>query len=45
MVEPTHTTEARSTSDSKAEGRMKVDVGGMKKKKKKLLKKELKKYY
>lgn len=48
-MEPTHTIGARSTADSMAEGRMKVDVGGkkqkMKNKKKKILKEEIKKYY
>jgi len=47
MIEPVHTTGARTTADSKAEGRLKVDVGGkgLKKKKKKILKKEIKRYY
>ena len=47
MEEPMHTTGTRTTADSNAEGRMKVDVGGkkLKKKKNKILKKEIKKYY
>jgi len=39
MLEPIHTLEARTTNDSNAEGRLKLDMASIKKKKKKVLKK------
>jgi len=45
MIEPTHTMGPRTTADSTAEGRMKVDVGGPKKRKRKILKRILNKKY
>ena len=44
MQEPIHTQKARTTADSIAEGRVKID-GESKKKKKKFLLQEIKKYY
>ena len=45
MSEPTHTMGIRTTADSKAEGRLKVDVVGSRKRKRKVLKKILNKKY
>lgn len=43
-MEPIHTIGGRTTADSKAEGRLKIEAGRIKKKKRNLLKKKLKKH-
>lgn len=45
MSDMTYTSGPRTTADSVAEGRMKVDAGRMRKKKRKILKKVLNKKY